>query len=149
MRFRCNTCGETQWRGLFPRSNHYILWAVIHGIALGVCGVATKVLFTQLGFGTDGWRNGLASLGVCAILLLGLYGVAVIAETLIVAGRRCRLCGAQGLRPDHGDKAETPPLDDIVVGGLYAMRDEDGKYHVVKVLVADDAAVHLRSYAGR
>ena len=149
MRFRCNTCGETQWRGLFPRSNHYFRWAVIHGIALGVCGVATKVLFTQLGYGTDGWRNGLASLGVCAVLLFGLYAFAFVAETFIVAGRRCRVCGVQGLRPDHGGQDAIPPLDDIVVGGLYAMRDEDGRYRIVKVLVVDDVAVHLRSYADR
>jgi len=118
-------------------------------MALGTCGAATKLLFAQLGYGTDGWQNGLASLGVCVVLLLGLYGFAFLAEALIVAGRRCRVCGMRGLRPDHGDKDETATADDIVVGGLYAMRDEDGKYRIVKVLVVDEFAVHLRSYANR
>ncbi len=37
----------------------------------------------------------------------------------------------------------------IVVGGLYATKNEDGTYGVMKVLVVDDFAVHLRSYANR
>lgn len=36
---------------------------------------------------------------------------------------------------------------EIVVGGLYATRTKDGTYRVTKVLVVDDFAVHLRSYA--
>jgi hypothetical protein len=39
--------------------------------------------------------------------------------------------------------------EDIVVGGLYATRGEDGSYRIVKVLVVDEYAVHLRSYATR
>jgi hypothetical protein len=35
----------------------------------------------------------------------------------------------------------------IVVGGLYATKDEDGGYGIMKVLVVDEFAVHLRSYA--
>jgi hypothetical protein len=149
MRFRCAVCGTPQWRGLFPHSNHYIRWAVIHGVALGTCGAATKILFTQLGYGTDGWRNGLASLGVCAIFLLGLYGFALIAEALLVTRRRCRACGMRGLQPDPGGKERTPTMKDIVVGGLYATRDQDGTYRIVKVLVVDEFAVHLRMYANR
>ena len=38
---------------------------------------------------------------------------------------------------------------EIVVGGLYATKNEDGTYGVTKVLVVDDFAVHLRSYANR
>ncbi|HKA08346.1 MAG TPA: hypothetical protein VKD71_13885 [Gemmataceae bacterium] len=109
MRFRCTTCGATQLRGLFPPPNHYLRWAVIHGVALGMCGAATRILFTRLGYGTDGWRNGLASLGVCAGLLLGLYGFAFVAETLIVGSRRCRACGTRGLVPDSGRDDGTPP----------------------------------------
>ena len=37
----------------------------------------------------------------------------------------------------------------IIVGGLYASIDEDGRYRVLKVLVVDEFAVHLRSYADR
>lgn len=38
---------------------------------------------------------------------------------------------------------------EIVVGGLYASRQTDGTYRIVKVLVADEHAVHLRMYAER
>lgn len=39
--------------------------------------------------------------------------------------------------------------EEIVVGGLYATRDPDGLYRIVKVLAVDEFAVHLRSYATR
>lgn len=39
--------------------------------------------------------------------------------------------------------------EEVVVGGLYAMREEDGSYRIVKVLVVDEFAIHLRSYANR
>ena len=39
--------------------------------------------------------------------------------------------------------------NEIIVGGLYASRDEDGQVRVSKVLVVDEFAVHLRSYANR
>jgi hypothetical protein len=108
MRFQCAFCRATQWRGLFPPRSHYLRWAVIHGVALGTCGAATKILFTRLGYGTDGWRNGLASLGVCAGLLLGLYGLAFVAESLIIGSRRCRACGRRGLVPASGRDEGTP-----------------------------------------
>jgi hypothetical protein len=40
-------------------------------------------------------------------------------------------------------------MEEVVVGGLYATRDKDGTYRIVKVLVVDEYAVHLRSYADR
>jgi hypothetical protein len=150
MRFRCDTCGTRQWRGLFPEPTFHIRWAIFHGIALGVCGIATKVLFAQFGYTTDGWRNGLASLGVCAMLMLGFYAVALFAEACVVAGQRCRTCGGRGLRPAFRGKAGRSHMaEDIVVGGLYASRDQDGTYRIVKVLVVNEFAVHLRSYANR
>lgn len=39
--------------------------------------------------------------------------------------------------------------EEIVVGGLYAMREPDGSYCVVKVLVLDQHIIHLRHYAPR
>jgi hypothetical protein len=39
--------------------------------------------------------------------------------------------------------------EDIIVGGLYATRGEDGLYRIVKVLVLNEFAVHLRMYANR
>jgi hypothetical protein len=38
---------------------------------------------------------------------------------------------------------------EIVVGGIYATKNEDGSYGVMKVLAVDDFAVHLRTYANR
>lgn len=37
----------------------------------------------------------------------------------------------------------------ILVGGLYAGRDSDGRFRISKVLVLDEHAVHLRTYAER
>jgi hypothetical protein len=150
MRFRCGSCGASQWRGLFPEPMFHIRWTVFHEIALGVCGVATRVLFTRFGYSTGGWPNGLASLGVCAVLLLGFYAVALFVEACVVARLRCWTCGVRGLRPDSGRKrANAEKVTDIVVGGLYAVRNGDGTYRIVKVLVVDEFAVHLRSYANR
>ena len=36
--------------------------------------------------------------------------------------------------------------NDWVVGGLYALPDEDGRYGVAKILVLDRHAVHIRVY---
>jgi hypothetical protein len=38
---------------------------------------------------------------------------------------------------------------EAVVGGLYASRGEDGLYRILKVLVVDELAVHLRLYVNR
>ena len=36
-----------------------------------------------------------------------------------------------------------------VVGALYASRDDDGRYRIMKVLALDASAVHIRIYADR
>jgi hypothetical protein len=97
MRYRCSKCEASQWRGLFPEPAFHIRYVIFHGIALGICGISTKLLFARLGYTTDGWRNGLASLGVCAVLMLGFYGVAIIAEAFVMTVRPCRKCGSVGL----------------------------------------------------
>jgi hypothetical protein len=97
VRYRCRNCDAVQWRGLFPERTFHIRYAIFHGIAIGVCGVGTKLLLARLGYSTDGWWNGLASLGVCAVLLLAFYGVAIVAEALWVATRCCRECGRRGM----------------------------------------------------
>jgi hypothetical protein len=38
------------------------------------------------------------------------------------------------------------PVDDLKVGGLYIIKDNDSSYSVCKILALDDFAVHLRSY---
>jgi len=37
----------------------------------------------------------------------------------------------------------------LQAGGLYAMREDDGQYTIAKVLVIDDFAVHIRTFAER
>lgn len=98
MRYRCKNCAAEQWRGLFPEAPFHFRYAIFHGIALGVCGASTKLLFACLGYTTDGWRNGLASLGLCAALMLAFYGVAIVAEAIWAATLPCRECGRHGLR---------------------------------------------------
>jgi hypothetical protein len=145
MHARCESCGTSQWRGLFREPELSLRDAVINGVALGVCGSATKLLFASFGLTTDGWRNGLASLGVCAVLMLAFYVVAFFADGCAVPWLRCRACGARRLRADSGDEG----AEEIVVGGLYATRDEDGAYRILKVLAVDEWVVHLRCYADR
>jgi hypothetical protein len=63
-------------------------------------------------------------------------------------------CSQDSLSPDStAPTNSTTTMSDqeheIVVGGLYATKNNDGSYRVMKVLVVDDFAVHLRSYANR
>jgi hypothetical protein len=37
----------------------------------------------------------------------------------------------------------------VEVGGLYTTQDKDGSWRVMKVLVVDENAIHLRSYANK
>lgn len=99
MRYQCRACEAIQWRGLFPEPTFHLRYAVIHGVALGVCGVATKVLFARFGQTTDGWGKGPISLGVCAALMVAFYGAAIMSEAVWMATRRCRECDRRGLRP--------------------------------------------------
>jgi hypothetical protein len=82
--------------------------------------------------------------------MLGFYATATVAEHYIAVRQRCRICGERGLHPEFDQKGERgQAIEDIVVGGLYAARAQDGTYRIVKVLVVDEFAVHLRSYANR
>lgn len=54
-----------------------------------------------------------------------------------------------GVPSPNGNEAMSKNERDMVVGGLYGTKNEDGTYSVMKVLVVDDFAVHLRSYANR
>jgi hypothetical protein len=47
------------------------------------------------------------------------------------------------------EKSNSVTPQSIQVGGLYATRDQDGGWRVMKVLAVDDQAVHLRSYANK
>jgi hypothetical protein len=50
-------------------------------------------------------------------------------------------CGRRG--------GSTGATKEIIVGGLYASRSEDGTYLVSKVLAVDDTAVHVRIYKNK
>jgi hypothetical protein len=52
-------------------------------------------------------------------------------------------CSKEGSAPVAKDNKS------IQVGGLYATKDKDGSWRVMKVLAVDDFAVHLRSYANK
>ncbi len=75
-----------------------------------------------------------------------IVSVCIVSLILIVIG-----CGKRSENrtqsPTSGREAASSR--EIVVGGLYASRNEDGSYGVLKVLVVDDFAVHLRSYKNR
>jgi hypothetical protein len=61
-------------------------------------------------------------------------------------------CSQASTPPDSPSVKESTAISDqpeIVVGGLYATKNEDGSYGVMKVLAVDDFAVHLRTYANR
>jgi len=52
------------------------------------------------------------------------------------------ICLLVGCNRRHGS-------NDIVIGGLYASRDNDGTFRVSKVLAVDDYAVHVRIYKNK
>lgn len=97
MQYRCSGCETTQWRGYFPSTAFHVRYIIFHGIAIGSCGVATKLLFHACGYSTEGWWPALASLGVCLVLLGLFYSVALIFEALCVATLPCSNCGRTGL----------------------------------------------------
>ena len=98
MRYQCAMCGEKQWRGFFPQETFHIRWTVFHGIAVGICGIATREVFKSIGWSTEGWRNGLKSLGVCLLFLLAYYGIALTIEAMFVRRCKCHTCGERELR---------------------------------------------------
>ena len=49
--------------------------------------------------------------------------------------------------PSSNDHAEGPTnTPSVQAGGVYATKDDDGKYSISKVLACDEFAVHLRFY---
>jgi hypothetical protein len=98
MKYCCITCKHEQWRGFFPEQVSDWKYIIFHGLAIGLCGTATRLLFQWLGQSISGWLKGLASLGVCAVLLACLYVGALLGEQVLVFNRRCRACGARGLQ---------------------------------------------------
>lgn len=97
MKYKCHSCEASEWRGYFPPEKLHFRYAVVNGIGIGICGIATKAMFASFGHTTDGWRLGLASLGICALLLLAFWAVVVIGEAIFVAAKGCQACGSHFL----------------------------------------------------
>lgn len=71
--------------------------AAFHGIGIGICGAVTKSLFAAYLPSLVSWRYGWATLGVCAVLLLLFYTLAVLIEAAVVAFRGCQSCSSHRL----------------------------------------------------
>ena len=97
MRYRCNNCGIEEWRGYFPQQFFHLHYTLFHGIAIGVSSIVTKLVFQRIGYNAHGIRGGLASLGLCLVIILLIYGVAVFVETCAVAARGCTGCKSHRL----------------------------------------------------
>lgn len=91
MRYRCNNCGTAEWRGFFPERTFHPRYAIFHGVALGVSACIVGSLMHNK---TGGFKRGIISFGGCLILLLVIYGLAVMLESRIVAARGCASCGS-------------------------------------------------------
>jgi hypothetical protein len=63
---------------------------------------------------------------------------AIICVAMVIAAYGCSKKEGTSVTPQS-----------IQVGGLYAAQDQDGSWRVMKVLVVDEHAVHLRSYANK
>jgi hypothetical protein len=98
MRYRCNACGATEWRGFFPERTFHLRYAVFHGVAIGIAGIAVKAYFKRIGYVAEGLSGGLMSLAVAALVLLVVYGLAIAIEACVVAFLPCTGCGSRGLR---------------------------------------------------
>ena|SRR5215469_4021812 len=91
MRYRCENCGTVEWRGFFPERTFHPRYAIFHGVALGV---AACIMRSILDHKTGGFRSGLTGLVGCAIIMLVIYGLAVMLESFIVAARGCTSCSS-------------------------------------------------------
>ena len=92
MRYKCDNCGNEEWRGYFPQKFFHVRYALFQGVAIGVSSIVMKSVFERIGYDAHGIRGGLASLGVCLVIMLLIYGVAVLVEACIIAARGCTGC---------------------------------------------------------
>src|SRR5215469_2053394 len=94
MRYRCDSCGVTEWRGFFPERPFHPRYVIFHGIALGVSACIVRAILHNK---TEGFGAGMKLLGGCLVLLLLIYGLAVLLESFIVAARGCSSCRSHKL----------------------------------------------------
>jgi hypothetical protein len=90
MRYRCDKCGTTEWRDFFPERTFHPRYVIFHGVSLGISACIVRSLF-------EGRRSTLNELGACALIMLVIYGLAVLMESLIIARRGCRSCSSHKL----------------------------------------------------
>jgi hypothetical protein len=89
MRYRCGNCGRTEWRGCFPERTFHPRYVIFHGVALGI---SSCIIRSLLNYKTQGFRGGMVMLGGCFIIMLLIYGFAIVLESCIVAARGCTSC---------------------------------------------------------
>ena len=93
MRYKCQNCGVEEWRGYFPERFFHIRYALFHGVALGVAAIVVRMVFQRMGLEADGF----VMLPACLVVLVAIYGLAVLAEHCIVAVRGCARCKSRRL----------------------------------------------------
>ncbi len=94
MRYRCDNCGTVEWRGFFPERTFHPRYVIFHGVALGV---SSCIMREILDYKTDGFQGGVTMLGGCLVIMLVIYGLAVMLESFIVAARGCTSCRSHKL----------------------------------------------------
>ncbi len=55
-------------------------------------------------------------------------------------------CNENSKTSQNNPKTSPIQPDDLIVGGLYLLKNKDNTYYVTKALVIDDFAIHLRTY---
>lgn len=98
MQYRCKKCGETQWRGYFPREWSHIRYALFHGTAIAAFGIVARSLAARFGWSLESWQAGLVSLTAGLGFLLAVYFIAVGIESWCAFALSCNRCQEKCLR---------------------------------------------------
>ena len=92
MKYRCEKCGTAEWRGLFPERTFHPRYAIFHGVALGVSSCVVHSVFDRMSYKPEGFRGGMTMLGAGLMVMIVIYGLAILFESFIVAARGCTSC---------------------------------------------------------
>ncbi|MGE3316056.1 MAG: hypothetical protein AB7O26_13155 [Planctomycetaceae bacterium] len=146
MKYHCTQCSATQWRGVIAEKGVNLWTIVLHGPGAVISCIAAESLLTYLGIEAH-VPSLFAGVTVAAIVFSFYASLVLIPEYFLVTRRGCAACGERGL--EWVPAWYSPIASAIASGNLYALRSQRGDYTIVKVLVVDDIAVHLRTYANR
>lgn len=92
MHYRCDNCGKAEWRGFFPERTFHPRYVIFHGVTLGVSSCIVRAILERMSCHAEGFRGGMIKLGGCLVVMVGIYGFAVMLETCIVAAHGCTNC---------------------------------------------------------